>query len=224
MFLSCSCSVHAMNPGILRSHLTRSSLRPSIASSPSSPAAIFARHESSYRRTRKKLLVKPEATFLASTEAPQQDHIIFNPPASAPSIYHTPFKFLPKDDERRKLMATRRGGTTPSILPASSTTLPPVLGKVREKRYHLTEADVEEIRRLKREDPAKWNRGALARKFDCSELFVKMVCESAKIPTDPQRREEHVKAVEAVQARWGRKRRTAKEDRTRRRESWGRDE
>ncbi|KAI9805710.1 MAG: hypothetical protein M1833_005203 [Piccolia ochrophora] len=155
------------------------------------------------------------ASFLTSPTSPQQDHIVFNPPSSAPSVYHTPSKFLPKDDRRRELFSAL-SDTSDAL---SQTNLPPPVRTPYEKKYHLVEKDFEEIRRLRREDPEEWSKEKLAKKFECSALFVGIVCQATK-----QRKEEQKQMLEAVKSRWGRRRRTAREDRTRRRESWGREE
>jgi hypothetical protein len=69
-----------------------------------------ARQQSSTSRTKKALIVPPHAAFFklngSSGPRPTTDQIIFNPPSSAPSVYHTPFKFLPKSDPRRRANLT----------------------------------------------------------------------------------------------------------------------
>lgn len=77
---------------------------------------------------------------------------------------------------------------------------------------------MEEIRKLRREDPDVWTRDKLAKKFDCSNLFVGIVCEAS-----PERKEAQKQILEAVKLKWGRRRRVAREDRAKRREIWGRD-
>lgn len=86
----------------------------------------------------------------------------------------------------------------------------------------MTEADIAEVQRLKREDPAKWTRLELARKFDCSDLFIAMVCEMGKCPTDPVLRQQWLTRRQAAKAQWGPKRRKAREDRAARKRTWGR--
>lgn len=180
----------------------------------SDSAVNCRRHESSFRRTKQRLRVKPDPSFASSTTY-TQDHIVFNPPSSAPSVYHTPVKFLPPNDQRRQLFAA----TTDSDSQPQNTRLPPPVRKPYEKRYHLTAEDMEEIRKLRREDPNVWTRDKLAKKFDCSNLFIGIVCEASQ-----ERKESQQKVLEAVQSKWGRRRRIAREDRGKRRETWGRDE
>ncbi|KAJ9156400.1 hypothetical protein NKR23_g1527, partial [Pleurostoma richardsiae] len=70
------------------------------------------RHKSTANRTKRALSVPPHPSFLAhgapveQQQQLQQDHIIFNPPSSAPSVFHTPFKFLPRSDPRRRANLT----------------------------------------------------------------------------------------------------------------------
>ncbi|KAJ5219794.1 mitochondrial 54S ribosomal protein YmL20 [Penicillium chermesinum] len=97
--------------------------------------------------------------------------------------------------------------------------LPTVYKNNEPNKYHLTPADIEEIRKLRLSDPMTWSRYKLAKRFDCSALFIAMVCEAS-----PEKKEIQKQVLEAVQSRWGPKRRMAREDRQLRREAWGRDE
>jgi hypothetical protein len=171
---------------------------------------VVRRHQSSYQRTRKRLTIKPHSSFLTS-KSEREDHIVFNPPASAPSVYHTPTKFMPPSDRRRVLF-----GTTTSIDPCGPQ--PPPVRPPYQKKYHLREADLEEMRKLRKEDPYTWTRSKLAKKFDCSTLFVGLVCQA-----DTKFRALHQQVQDIVKSHWGTKRRIAREDRVRRRELWGRD-
>ncbi|KAJ6153789.1 hypothetical protein N7470_006748 [Penicillium chermesinum] len=168
------------------------------------------RHQSSYRRTKQRLRVKPDASFGTSNQG--REHIIYNPPSSAPSVYHTPNKFLPANDARRKIQIASSQTHDPSNLPT-------VYKNNEPNKYHLTPADIEEIRKLRLSDPMTWSRYKLAKRFDCSALFIAMVCEAS-----PEKKEIQKQVLEAVQSRWGPKRRMAREDRQLRREAWGRDE
>lgn len=164
--------------------------------------------------------MKPDPSFTISQSSPQQDHIIFNPPSSAPSVYHTPLKFLPKDDRRRQLYASLDPHQSHHLdANRPRAPLPPPVRKPYEKKYHLTAEDVDEIRRLRSDDPVKWSRDKLAAKFECSQLFVGIVCEASK-----EHKDKHIKITEAVKSKWGRRKQMAREDRVRRRETWGREE
>ncbi|KAF2845907.1 hypothetical protein T440DRAFT_256368 [Plenodomus tracheiphilus IPT5] len=193
------------------------------------------RHESSTRRHRK-LLALPEApSYTAIRSAPT---LVFNPPSSAPSVYHTPLKFLPKEDKRRQLHAAAQiyattaahrrqsspvaaPGTplsSPSSLPPRPTSaLPTPLREPYEKKYHLTDAEVEEIRSLRQSDPKVWTRVRLAEKFGCSQFFVGMVAKA------PERAAAVAQTHEAARQKWGDRRKIAREDRERRKALWGRD-
>ena len=181
------------------------------------------RHEASYRRSRSKLNIKPDPSFLP-TKTEQHDHIIYNPPPSMPNVYHTPTVFLPKDDKRRAIRASVAPtapiqiiGAPPALPPG---VLPPPVRKPYQKRYHLTEEDIKEIRRLGQEDPAKWTRTSLSKKFDCSPFFITMVFDGMDKKNNPMQKQ----VTDAVKSYWGPKRRTAREDRQIRKERWFRDE
>ncbi|KAB8295280.1 hypothetical protein EYC80_007188 [Monilinia laxa] len=173
------------------------------------------RHESSYRRTRQRLNIAPDPDFVPSKGA-LQDHIIFNPPSSSPSVFHTPLKFLPKDDKRRKLLTV-----TQERLNALSRRLPPPVNpkQLKYQRHHLSEEDVAEIRRLRADHPEKWTRLQLAKKFNCSSIFIGMITEASE-----DKRELERQKLEAVKARWGPTRTAARENRQRRIEMAKRDE
>lgn len=227
MKLSGTYHQHAQ-PVMATSIFTRA-LRPSIATSDSTGYVCQAcrRHQSSYRRTRKALRVKPDPSFLPSTTE-AQDHIIFNPPSSAPNVYHTPMKFLPQNDPRRKLHSvtpskastppsTQSTSSIPSPTSSETRTLPPAVRQPYEKKYHLTPEQVEEMRKLRAEDPRTWTRVRLAEKFECSQFFVSLCCSA------PQIKEAREKELEEIKKKWGRRKTEAREARQERKKLWGRD-
>ena len=185
---------------------------------------INRRHAASYRRTRSRLNIKPDESFLPSrTEL--HDHIIYNPPPSAPNVYHTPTIFLPLSDPRRHFTQSLRSSIGSGLLPTGESSqvaqveLPPPVRQPYEKKYHLKEEDMEEMRQLRRSDPEKWSANQLAKKFDCSSLFVKFVTEGLSRAKQEQQKQ----VTEAVKSRWGKKRRVAREDRAIRKEKWYQD-
>ncbi|KAI9778427.1 MAG: hypothetical protein M1839_008073 [Geoglossum umbratile] len=203
-----------MNSGIVQRSVT-GLLSVHHFPSPPYPAGVCRRHESSYRRTKQRLRVKPDASFTSLTFSPEsvrRDHIIFNPPSSSPSVYHTPLRFIPPEDKRRDLLSAIR-------VDAPTSRLPPAVRESYQKQYHLTPEDITEVRRLRTVNPEKWTRDKLAKQFNCSSLFIGIVCEASK-----ERKEQQVKVLEDIKSRWGLRRRTAREDRTRRRELWRRSE
>ncbi|KAK5120731.1 hypothetical protein LTR85_006089 [Meristemomyces frigidus] len=204
-------------------------LRPSIATTETCGFVCNAcrRQQSSYRRTRKALRVKPDPSFLPSTTE-TQDHIIFNPPSSAPNVYHTPLKFLPKTDPRSRLRTSApTSSATPSTTPATSSISSPTAASTRslptpvrpqyQKKYHLTQEQVEEIRTLRAEDPRKWTRVRLAEKFECSQFFVSLCCSA------PEVKAEQDKALEEIKRKWGRRKTEARDARQERKKLWGQD-
>ena len=174
------------------------------------------RYDSSARRTTKRLRPKQDKAAIPSHRE-ARDHIVFNPPSSAPSPYHTPLIFLPPNDPRRRLLAQAHAHANPYQDPERR--LPPPVRKPYEKSYNLNEAQIAELQRLRAEDPFKWTRAKLAEKFGCSEFFVGMAAQATKERTDWSKQ-----LLENTKARWGRRRSNAREDRTKRREVWARDE
>lgn len=62
--------------------------------------------------------------------------------------------------------------TERNVLQQPIEVLPPPLKQPSEKQYNLTSAEIEEMKRLRNQDPQKWTRSLLAQKFNCSPLFV----------------------------------------------------
>ncbi|OLN93039.1 54S ribosomal protein L20, mitochondrial [Colletotrichum chlorophyti] len=179
-------------------------------------SAVPRRGHKTFSRTKRSLNIPPHSDFLPSTPA-AGDTIIFNPPSAAPSVYHTPFKFLPASDPRRRAnLSSLFANSSAASQPSSARPLPPALNvpsRGSNPRYHLTKDDVAEIRRLRAEDPVRWSVTALARKFDCSETFI-TIC----TPAPREHKERLERKLEAVKGRWGSIRTKAREDRARRKE------
>ncbi|KAJ9657962.1 hypothetical protein H2201_007969 [Coniosporium apollinis] len=227
-------------------HPSPSSLTP-LYHHPHHPSTQQRRHEATARRLTKKHRIPPAPAFANTTQP--QDHIIYNPPSSAPNVYHTPLKFLPKSDRRRDLLLAQQhaaqaaaaaykpsspfstaspaasalaslsagAGAGSGAEPPPTPRLPPPIRVPYEKKYHLTPPQLEEMRKLRAHDPRKWTRVRLAEKFECSQFFVSLVCQA------PQIKAERDAELENIKKRWGRQKRMAREDRVKRKESWGRD-
>ncbi|KAK3897815.1 mitochondrial ribosomal protein subunit L20-domain-containing protein [Staphylotrichum tortipilum] len=205
---------------------------PRPTTSPAAAAAVAlgalslpsgARTKATAARTRRALRIQPHYSFLhppnkpgyPAYERPTTDEIIFNPPSSAASVYHTPVKFLPKADPRRRTAAlvaaaAGTGSSTPSGL-VDLDAFPTVNMPDARPRHHLTKADIEEMRRLRTADPVTNSVVTLARRYECSQLFVLMCCHAPPAHRAKMREEEA-----KVRARWGPRRRSAREERARR--------
>lgn len=185
------------------------------------------------------LRVKADSSF-APSKTETQDHIIFNPPSSAPNVYHTPAKFLPPSDPRRAILQQYE---TPSATPkeesaaaTATTTQPSILASIAaqklgystpaaqslapvrpqyEKKYHLAQDQIDEIRKLRAEDPRKWTRVRLAEKFECSQFFVSLCCSAPEI-----KKEQDVE-LEQIKSKWGRRKTEARQARKVRKQLWG---
>jgi hypothetical protein len=170
------------------------------------------RTQATTSRTKRALKIAPHQSFLNHTN---EDHIIYNPPSSAPSVYHTPFKFLPRTDPRRQANLTQ---LIRSASPATSTgaTLAPLVGTSPNggfvpPKQNVTRDQVEEMRALRASDPTKWSVLALAKKFNCSNWFVMMCCKASA-----EHRASEKARLEAIKARWGPIRTKAREEREKR--------
>lgn len=179
-----------------------------------SPAA--RRPSSTFSRTKRALNVPPHPDFFKPSG--DKDTIIFNPPAAEPSVYHTPFKFLPRTDPRRRahlhsLFGSKTDATATSLPAQDAELAPMVSGQAQrlEHKYNVTEQDVAEMRRLRAKDPETFTVPVLARRFGCTRIFVMMCCQSSRDHQDKRRRE-----AEKVRERWGSKKAAAMEDRKRR--------
>ncbi|KAJ4304815.1 hypothetical protein N0V90_000343 [Kalmusia sp. IMI 367209] len=204
------------------------------ARQPSLLPRIQCRHESTTRRHKKLLTVQQAPSYTPDRSQPT---LIFNPPSSAPSAYHTPLKFLPQNDRRRALYTSflstasaraHRTSTSPvsapgtplssaSFLPPkASTSLPPPVRMPYEKKYHLTDVEIKEIQRLRAEDPVRWTRVRLAEKFGCSQFFVGLVAKNEGAAERVGREHERSRGN-------GEREEGARVERGRRKELWGRD-
>lgn len=190
---------------------------------------IPSRGHKTTSRTKRALKIAPHDSFLpsrtstatasASASASATDSIIYNPPSSEASPEHTPFIFLPRKDPRRQaILRLRSSGSDPTAYNSSSVTaegdLPPEMRyKRRQPKYNLTKEHIEEMRRLRAEDPLTWGVQKLARKFECSTVFVQMAA-----PAPPEHLQWLQAKMERKMERWGPKRTQAREDRKRRAE------
>jgi hypothetical protein len=109
------------------------------------------------------------------------------------------------------LAARKLGHVSPS-----AETLPTVRPQY-EKKYHLKQEQIDEIRKLRAEDPRKWTRVRLAEKFECSQFFVSLCCSAPEI-----KKEQDLK-LEEVKSRWGRRKTEARQARQERKKLWGQD-
>ncbi|KAI6092169.1 mitochondrial ribosomal protein subunit L20-domain-containing protein [Hypoxylon rubiginosum] len=175
-----------------------------VATSPAS-----RRHQSTTSRTKRALKIAPHPSFLRSPSSDSASRVIYNPPSSSASVYHTPFKFLPRSDPRRQANLTQLLRTS-SDHPPSSGQLPPEL-EAPTPKYNVTREQVDEMRRLRADDPEAWSVHRLAERFGCTPYFVMMCCRADRDHRDRERAR-----LDAVKARWGPIRAAAREERKKR--------
>lgn len=144
----------------------------------------------------------------SKTKIKLPEGVVHNPPSSIPTPYQTPSAFLPPNDPRKSAPWNQVKHNT-STMPALSE---------RPKSYNLTQAEVLEIQRLRQENPEKWTRKELAKKFGCSKFFISIASN-----TTVERQAEMDRRLEIIKSTWTQHRTDARSDRERRREIWLRD-
>ncbi|KAF2965703.1 hypothetical protein GQX73_g7868 [Xylaria multiplex] len=197
---------------VLRPLSSLSHATSSVTRTPVFRSVASRRHQSTTSRTKKMLKIPPHPDFL--TPQSGQNHIIYNPPPSAASVYHTPFKFLPKSDPRRQANLSQLLRSSSDLHTSSqSTVLPPPsrTTETREKKYNVTREQVDEMRELRASDPVKWSVLKLAAKFECTPFFVMMCCKAS-----PEHKDTERQRLDAIKARWGTIRTKAREERKKR--------
>lgn len=196
-------------------------LRPAARRCASSTRTVLKhqiRTKATSARARRALNIAPHPSFLSSDSQLERDTIIFNPPSSSASVYHTPFKFLPKTDPRRRANLASLfeshfgGGAAPTTTVDASQMGPLVMQAPVFDRPPVTKEEVEEMRQLRSEDPYRWTVKALSEKFQIPQSFVMSCCQAPKEKLEFER-----KKMELISKRWGAIKRKAKEDKERRR-------
>ncbi|SCU85375.1 LAME_0D01112g1_1 [Lachancea meyersii CBS 8951] len=161
---------------------------------------------------------------------------LYNPKSSAysyrgvlrakiePGVYHQPSQssstgsinsetfpraFLPREDPRTKFVQLLRPHDR---LQASWA---PPLHEKKEKSYHLNPEQIAKIKSLRLENPEKYTRRALAKKFNVSPLFVSLVSSAT-----PTRKADMMQRLQSIKDDWHPKRALARDDRKKRKELW----
>lgn len=124
-----------------------------------------------------------------------------------------PVSFLPKNDASKSLIEQLRaedrlkGDHAPPVLASKST--------MNGKTYHLKPSDIEQIQKLRSQDPEKNTRKALAKQFNVSPLFISIVSSAST-----SRKQEMASRLTEIQANWHDKRAAARSDRIKRKQYW----
>ncbi|KAL1889344.1 hypothetical protein Cpir12675_005835 [Ceratocystis pirilliformis] len=188
--------------------------RPLVAASrttSTSSTTLAVRGHQTTARTKRSLVLPPHKSFTPSGES--MDTIIYNPPSSAASVFHTPFKFLPKSDPRRQNNMQELFRTGPRLTEADMPPRLEVAVRGKTPSYHLTREDAREIQELRRTDPETWTIPKLAAKFNCSKVFVTICTQAPR-----EYKDKLAKKLDVVKSRWGPRRTQAREDRVKRKE------
>ncbi|WPK25679.1 hypothetical protein PUMCH_003004 [Australozyma saopauloensis] len=156
-----------------------------------------------YNPVRSAFNIKPKTT----------QGLIYNPPASAPSLKDTPRAFIPQNDPRLTVLADKFKTYTAEEL----ADMPIIYA--HKKEYNLTPEIVQEIITLRQEDPEKWSVSKLAQKFNIEPSKVNILtgCSVAK-------QQKVLAELETVKKAWNETTRRARKDRVRRKQMWLRGE
>jgi len=93
---------------------------------------------------------------------------------------------------------------------------PPLHGSVPpEKKYHLSEAQINDIRRLRAADPIANTRSKLAKQFNTTSWFISSVSKITK-----ERKQKLDEEIEKQRGGWGERKRIAVDVRKKRRDFW----
>jgi hypothetical protein len=234
--------------------MSRPFLRPNCLvkrskASKASPQLEQRRHESSYRRHVQRLSIAPAPTFSSGSKTQASSHIIFNPPAASPNVYHTPLKFLPADDKRRALYSstapshyniatsTRKNPQASPIanpgtaLHETHRSFPASLGSQIPESTRLPpplKAPYEKKYHLTEEDIKEIQRLRVEdpNTWTREKLAEKFNCSQffvSIVAKNEAAGKEYERRLEEVKKRWGPGRSLARHERGRRKELWGRD-
>ena len=97
--------------------------------------------------------------------------------------------------------------------------MPPTFRKQHEEKPRVSDEDIARIRQLRREDPATWTRGRLAREFNCTPWFVGKIT-SLKGPDRRKAQEAMEEEHAASRAKWGERKSLTMDIRKKRKEFW----
>lgn len=148
------------------------------------------------------LVKNPNAVY---QNLPEDLTFIHRPPPTAPSpLSYTTSPLSPLLQEK----------ASPADVP-----LPPTMRAEAQPSHLVSDEEIAEIRRLRREDGEKWTRAALAKRFNCSQYFIMRIASmdnKARKKVLAKRDQEH----EEFRSKWGEKKAFFKEAAKKRKEFW----
>ncbi|KAF8527457.1 mitochondrial ribosomal protein subunit L20-domain-containing protein [Hysterangium stoloniferum] len=140
---------------------------------------------------------------------------VHRPPPTAP----TPFSLSIAPASPLLLPPTQVTSSLSEEASVSSTLPPPLWKERKQPEKRLTPEQVEEIKRLRAEDPVTWTKSRLAAQFGCLPCYISMIAplkKSANREMLARREEVH----EANRSRWGERKATAMAIREKRKSLW----
>jgi len=146
---------------------------------------------------------------LAGIQQLEDENLTFihRPPPTAPTPFSTTLE--PASPLLRPLTKANGGRLPPLLRPSAYVKEPP----------RVTREQLEEIRRLRREDPATYSRSKLAEMFNCTTHFIAQVAALPPSQRKQFRRRQEVEH-EAYRSQWGETKSLIMEIRKKRRQFW----
>lgn len=141
--------------------------------------------------------------------------LVYNPPASAPSVKKTPKAFLPPHDPRINVLAH----TYKVYSQEELQNMPLIVGYGQNKDYSVDAETALKIQKLRSEDPERWTISKLAKEFDVAQKTVNVIAAS-----NGQRRKQIDGQLQQQAATWSEEKVHAREDRRKRVQMWLRNE
>ncbi len=174
----------------------------SIASKRSFSSSTATHRNLPARRPRDPLDSDPTAV---RHRLPTGETFIARPPPSLPSQYTT--TLVPNPILHGAAPTLANTILPPPLKPASPT--------APANASPLNAQQIAQMQTLRQQDPKKWSAGALAKRFGCSPLFVRIAA-----PAPKGIKEERLAAMAAVKQTWGLRKRITQAERAERRKFW----
>lgn len=164
------------------------------------------------------LELKPKNKFNAVRSAfnikpvPSQG-LIHNPPAAMPSFKQTPKLFLPANDPRLTILAD-----TYRVYSQEELDEMPVIHGAK-KDYDLTPEIINEVVKLRQDDPETWTIAKLAARFNVDARKINVISGDSAVKTAKLRQQ-----LEIEKSTWSAEKTLARSDRVKRKQLWLRNE
>lgn len=140
--------------------------------------------------------------------------LVYNPPASISSPTRTSKAFLPENDPRLIKLGDKYRTYTKEELEDY-----PIIHSYAQKAYDLTPKDVENITKLRNEDPKKWTISKIAKELNIDQKKVNVITALNK-----ERKRQIEEELNIAKSKWSENKLKSRSDRKKRVLMWLRNE